>query len=174
MDLGAHYLENALSTLRYYKTLGETAIEQVSDEQLHWTPDPEANSIAIVVKHMAGNMRSRWTDFLTTDGEKPDRNRDGEFVDDLGSQADLLHLWEHGWRQVFDAITPLAPADLMSIVTIRKREHTVAQAIDRQIAHYAYHVGQIVCLARMLAKEGWRPLSIPRGQSGSYEPKGRI
>ena len=174
MDLGAHYLENALFTLRYYKTLGERAIEQASDEQLHWTPDPESNSMAIVVKHMAGNMRSRWTDFLTTDGEKPDRSRDREFIDDIGSRGELLHLWEHGWRQVFDATTPLAPADLTSTVTIRKREHTVVQAIDRQVAHYAYHVGQIIYLARMLAKESWQSLSIPRGQSGSYEPKGRI
>ncbi|MHC4341167.1 MAG: DUF1572 family protein [Planctomycetota bacterium] len=174
MDLGEHYLENALFTLRYYKTLGERAIEQVSDTQLHWTPDPEANSIAIVVKHMSGNMRSRWTDFLTSDGEKADRNRDGEFIDDLGSRADLLRLWERGWRQVFDAITALTAADLTSTVTIRNREHTVAQAIDRQVAHYAYHVGQIVYLARMLAKESWQSLSIPRGQSGSYEPRGRI
>jgi uncharacterized damage-inducible protein DinB len=174
MDLGSHYLESALFTLRYYKRLGERAIEQVSDEQLHWTPDPEANSIAIVVKHLAGNMRSRWTDVLTTDGEKPDRNRDGEFMDDIGSRVDLLRLWERGWGQVFDAITTLTPADLTSTVTIRKREHSVVQAIDRQIAHYAYHVGQIVYLARMLAREGWQPLSIPRGESGSYEPKGRI
>jgi hypothetical protein len=174
MEPGEHALESALFTFRYYKGLGERAMEQVSDEQLHWTPDAEANSIVIIVKHLAGNMRSRWTGFLTMDGEKPDRNRDGEFIDDLGDRDELLRVWERGWQQVFDAIGALTPEDLRATVTIRGREHSVVQAIHRQVAHYAYHVGQIVFIARMLAREEWRSLSIPRGRSDDYVPNGRL
>ena len=170
------YLEDVRFTFRRYKALAERAFNQIDEGQLHWAPDPEANSVATLVKHMAGNMRSRWTDFLTTDGEKPDRARDQEFEDTPGTERDdLMRTWDRGWTCVFSALEPLGPDDLLKRVTIRGREHTVLQAIDRQLAHYAYHVGQIVFLARMLAGPGtWRTLSIARGQSQDYLPDGRI
>src|SRR5256714_11591390 len=142
------YVEDSVSLCRYYKNLSERAMDQVSDEQLFTALDDEMNSIAIIVKHMAGNMRSRWTDFLTTDGEKPDRKRDGEFVSPSASRAELLRVWDAGWKCVFDALEPLSESDLTRRVTIRGEEHSVMQAVNRQIAHYAYHVGQIVFLAK--------------------------
>jgi hypothetical protein len=166
--LGQHYLADALKVFRTYKELGERAIAQARDEDLFVTLDPEANSIALVVKHMWGNMRSRWTDFLTSDGEKPDRNRDTEFVQDEGlTRADVLHWWADGWQLVFDAVEPLDAADLARTVTIRGVPHTVMQAINRQLAHYAYHVGQIVFLAKHFRSSEWQSLSIPRGQSAT-------
>ena len=170
------YLEDVRFTLRRYKALAERAFDQIDEEQLHWAPDPEDNSVATLVKHLAGNMRSRWSDFLTTDGEKPDRARDQEFEDTLDAERnDILKTWERGWTCVFSALESLGPDDLEKAVTIRGREHTVLQAIDRQLAHYAYHVGQIVFLARMLAgPERWRTLSIARGQSQQYVPGERI
>jgi Protein of unknown function (DUF1572) len=144
------YIEDCLTLLRYYKTLAERAIDQVSDEQLFATLDDEANSIGIIVKHMAGNMRSRWSDFLTTDGEKPNRNRDEEFMDPPATREALLNVWEDGWRLVFQALEPLSDADLGRTVTIRGEAHSVMQAINRQLAHYTHHVGQIVLLAKHL------------------------
>src|SRR5689334_10891623 len=156
----ASYIEDSLTLFRYYKKLAERAMEQVSDDQLFATLDGEANSIAIVVKHLAGNMRSRWTDFLTTDGEKPDRNRDSEFVDPPATRQGLMELWEDGWRCLFQAVEPLSDADLNRTVTIRGEPHSVMQAVNRQMAHYAHHVGQIVLLAKHFAHDHWKSLSV--------------
>jgi hypothetical protein len=165
------YLEDSLTLLRYYKKLAERAMEQVTDEQLFATLDEEANSIAIVVKHMAGNMRSRWTDFLTADGEKPDRNRDTEFVDPSATRKALLNVWEDGWTRVFRALDPLSDADLGRTVTIRGEAHSVMQAVNRQVAHYAHHVGQIVLLAKHFASDRWQSLSVPRNRSAEFNQR---
>ena len=147
---------------RQYKQQAERAMAQVSDGQLFAVLDGEANSIALIVKHMAGNMRSRWTDFLTTDGEKPDRNRDSEFEEPPATREEMMRLWEDGWRRVFAAIEPLTEADLTRTVTIRGEPHSVMQAIQRQIAHYAMHIGQIVLLAKHFAGTEWKTLTIPK------------
>jgi len=165
------YVEDSLSLFRYYKKLGEGAMEQVSDEQLFAALDPEMNSIAIIVKHIAGNMRSRWTDFLTSDGEKPDRNRDTEFEQPPSTRVDLLKLWNDGWQRVFSALEPLSDSDLQRSVLIRGEPHSVMQAINRQIAHYSYHVGQIVFLAKHLNASGWKSLSVPRNKSAEFNKK---
>ena len=165
------YVEDSLTLFQYYKKLAERAMEQVTDEQLFANLDEEANSIAIVVKHMAGNMRSRWTDFLTSDGEKPDRNRDSEFVEPPSTRAALLQTWEDGWSIVFQAIEPLTDADLGRTVTIRGEAHSVMQAINRQVAHYAQHVGQIVLLAKHYAHDHWQSLSVPRNRSAEFNQK---
>jgi hypothetical protein len=165
------YLEDSIDLFRYYKHLAERAMHQVTDEQLCATLDGEMNSIAVIVKHMAGNMRSRWTDFLTSDGEKPDRNRDGEFVDPPATRHALMEIWEDGWRQVFGALEPLSDEDLARTVNIRGEAHSVTQAINRQTAHYAYHVGQIVILAKHFAHDRWRSLSVPRNQSAEFNRK---
>jgi hypothetical protein len=162
------YLADALSSFRAYKKLADKAIAQTTDEELFVKLDEEANSIAIVMKHIAGNMISRWTDFLTTDGEKPDRNRDMEFVIENSSKDDLLAYWERGWKCVFDAIEPLAPEDFSKSVTIRGQEHTIVQAINRQLMHYAYHIGQIVFLAKHFRSTEWQSLSIPRNRSAEF------
>jgi len=153
---------------RQYKKLAERAIEQVKDDDLVRALDDENNSIAIIVKHMAGNMRSRFQDFLTTDGEKPDRNRDSEFVDPPQSRAELMKLWEDGWNYVFGALEPLSEADLTRTVTIRGEAHSVMQAVNRQVGHYSYHCGQIVLLAKHFQHEQWKPLTIPRGMSQQF------
>src|SRR6267142_850579 len=140
------YLQDSIAVFRYYKNLGELAMNQCNDSMLFQTLDVESNSIAIVVKHMAGNMRSRWTDFLTSDGEKPDRNRDSEFEAPPTTRAELMEMWERGWKLLFGALEPLSDADLTRTITIRTEPHSVMQAINRQIAHYSYHVGQIVYL----------------------------
>ena len=162
------YLEDALELFRQSKKLAERAMEQVTEEQLFTPLDPETNSIAIIVKHLSGNMRSRWTDFLTTDGEKPDRNRDVEFVDPPPTRQALLDTWEHGWGRLFDALGLLSEADLVRVVTIRGEPHSVMQAINRQVAHYGLHVGQIVLLARHFAGPRWKSLSVPRNQSMEF------
>jgi len=162
------YLEDSLTLFRYYKKLAERAMEQVTDEQLFARLDDEANSIAIVVKHMAGNMRSRWTDFLTADGEKPDRDRDSEFVNPPATRQALLKVWEDGWARVFAALEPLSDADLGRTVTIRGEAHSVMQAVNRQVAHYAHHVGQIVLLAKHFAQDRWQSLSVPRNRSAEF------
>ncbi|HYL97251.1 MAG TPA: DUF1572 domain-containing protein [Terriglobales bacterium] len=165
------YLEDSLSLFRYYKKLGEEAIAQVSDEQLLATLDPEMNSIAQIVKHMAGNMRSRWTNFLTSDGEKPDRNRESEFEKPPATREVLMKMWEAGWNCLFKALEPLGAADAGRKVTIRGEAHSVMQAVNRQIAHYAYHVGQIVFLAKHLQHARWKSLSIPRNQSAKFNQR---
>ena len=162
------YIEDSLTLFRYYKKLAERAMEQVTDEQLFALLDAEANSIGIVVKHMAGNMRSRWTDFLTTDGEKPDRDRDGEFVDPPATRKALMEVWEDGWTRLFGALEPLSDADLGRTVTIRGEPHSVMQAVNRQMAHYANHVGQIVMLAKHFAHDRWQSLSVPRNRSVEF------
>ena len=165
------YIEDALAIFRQYKQLGEKAMAQVSDEQLFAVLDDEANSIAIIVKHITGNMRSRWTDFLTSDGEKPTRNRDSEFVDPPATREALLQEWEHGWACVFSAIEPLTDADLPRTVTIRGEAHSVMQAINRQLAHYPMHVGQVILLAKHYAGAGWQTLSVARNRSVEYNQK---
>lgn len=168
-SLATHYLEDAILNFRGYQKLAEKAIEQVSDEEFFRTLDEEANSIAAIVKHMSGNMLSRWTDFLTTDGEKPDRNRDMEFVITSGTSRDeLMAQWERGWASVFNAVESLQPEDLMKMIQIRGEDHTVVKAINRQMTHYGYHVGQIVFLAKHFKSSAWKSLSIPRNRSGEF------
>jgi hypothetical protein len=168
LEFTTSYIKDALSLFRYYKRLAERALEQVTDEKLFAVLNPEANSIAVIVKHMAGNMRSRWTDFLTTDGEKPTRDRDGEFVDPPATRKDLLAAWEDGWNRLFTALEPLTDADLGRTVTIRGEAHSVMQAINRQSAHYPHHVGQIVLLAKHFACDHWQSLSVPRNKSAEF------
>jgi hypothetical protein len=165
------YLKDSISLFRAYQKMGERAFEQVSDEQLFAVLDPEMNSIAIIVKHLAGNMRSRWTDFLTSDGEKPDRNRDSEFEAPVQTRAEVMRLWSEGWKCVFAALEPLSDADLGRSVVIRGEAHSVMQAINRQIAHYSCHVGQIVFLAKHLQHANWKSLSVPRGKSAEFNRK---
>jgi hypothetical protein len=165
------YLDDSLDLFRYYKKLAERAMAQVSDEQLFVELDEGANSIAIIIKHIAGNMRSRWMDFLTTDGEKPDRNRDSEFVDPPATREALMQLWEESWGHVFHALEPLADSDLGRTVTIRGEAHSVMQAINRQVAHYAMHIGQIVMLAKHFAHDHWQSLTIPRNRSAEFNRK---
>ncbi len=171
LEFTTSYLQDSLAVFRSSKRLAERAMEQVTDEQLFAVLDPEGNSIAIIVKHMAGNMRSRWTDFLTTDGEKPNRNRDSEFVDPPVSRGALLAEWEDGWDLVFTALEPLGEADLGRSVTIRGERHSVMQAVNRQLAHYSLHVGQIVFLAKHFACDHWKSLSVPRNQSAEFNRK---
>jgi hypothetical protein len=171
-DLAAHYLDEARRQFRGHKKLGEGALSQLKDEEFLLAIDPEANSVAVIVKHLAGNMRSRFTDFLTTDGEKPDRNRDQEF--ELGPAArgeDIMRWWETGWSHVLSALDELKPEDITRTVTIRNEPHTVLQAINRQLAHYAYHVGQIVFLAKHFRATEWNCLSVPRGKSEEFNRK---
>src|SRR5438128_4058077 len=171
-SIGEHYLDDALFTFRYYKQLAERAFAQINDEDFFRIIDDESNSIAVNMKHMAGNMLSRWTDFLTTDGEKPERDRDMEFVMlPETTKEDMLAHWENGWERVFDAIRTLTPDDLMRIVTIRGQDHTVVQAINRQLAHYAYHVGQIVYLAKHFKSSEWQSLSVPKNKSAELRAK---
>jgi hypothetical protein len=171
LEFTTSYVQDALSLFRYYKRLAERAMEQVTDEQLFAVLDSEANSIAIIVKHMAGNMRSRWTGFLTTDGEKPNRDRDSEFIDPAATRSDVLAAWEDGWNRLFMALEPLTDADLGRTVTIRGAAHSVMQAINRQLAHYPHHVGQIVLLAKHFACDHWQSLSVPRSQSAEFNRK---
>ncbi len=160
-----------MDLFRYYKKLGERAMAQCPDEALFTVLDAESNSIAILVKHMAGNMRSRWTDFLTSDGEKPDRNRDTEFEEPPKTRAELMEMWERAWKLLFSALEPLSDADLTRTITIRTEPHSVTQAINRQIAHYSYHVGQIVYLARHFAGDKWQTLTIPKKKSAEFNRK---
>ena len=165
------YLEDSLEVFRSYKKLAERAMDQVTDEQLYAALDEETNSIAIVVKHIAGNMRSRWTDFLTTDGEKPNRDRDAEFENPPATREALLQTWNDGWSLVFQALEPLSDADLGRTVMIRSEPHSVMQAINRQIGHYAGHSGQIVFLAKHLTASNWKPLTIPRNKSAEFNKR---
>ncbi|PYT49817.1 MAG: hypothetical protein DMG44_09295 [Acidobacteria bacterium] len=165
------YLKDSLDVFRYYKKLGERAMAQCPDDALFASLHAESNSIAIIVKHMAGNMRSRWTDFLTTDGEKPDRNRDTEFETPPKTRAALMELWERGWKYVFDALEPLGDEDLVRTITIRTEPHSVMQAINRQVAHYSYHVGQIVYVAKHLAGNKWQTLTVPKKKSAEFNAR---
>jgi hypothetical protein len=162
------YLKDSTGVFRYYKKLADGAMAQCPDDALFTTLDAESNSIGIIVKHLAGNMRSRWKDFLTTDGEKPDRDRDSEFEAPPTTRAEMIAMWEGGWKYVFDALEPLTDADLTRTVNIRSKPHSVMQAINRQLAHYSHHIGQILLLAKHFVTESgkkWESLSIPRGPS---------
>jgi hypothetical protein len=170
-DLASHYLDEVRRQFGGYRRMGEGAMSQLKDEEFFVTIDPESNSVAILVKHLAGNMRSRFTDFLTTDGEKPNRNRDQEFeITGNTTRADIMRWWEEGWAQVFSAIAALKPEDLLRTVTIRGEPHTVLQAINRQLAHYSAHIAQIIFLAKHLRSSEWKTLSIPRGKSQDFKP----
>jgi hypothetical protein len=162
------FLESALKQFSYYKSLGDKTFDQIPPEGLFWQVHPESNSIAVIVKHLWGNMRSRWTDFLDSDGEKPWRDREGEFGDDVNSPEKVRALWDEGWKCLFDALNPLTDNDLQKIVYIRNEGHSVVEAINRQLAHYAYHVGQIVMLGKMQRGSDWASLSIPRGGTSAY------
>ncbi len=162
------HLKDSIDLFHYYKRLAEGAIAQCPDGGLSSALDSESNPIATIVKHMAGNMRSRWTDFLTADGEKPDRNRDSEFEAPPKTRAQLMETWEAGWKILFAALESLTDADLIRTVAIRTEPHSVTQAINRQIAHYSYHIGQIVFLAKHFAADHWRPLTVPRNKSGQF------
>lgn len=168
MDLPTTYLASARNQFLYYKRLGEKTFAQLSDEQLFHRADAEANSIAIVVNHLRGNMRSRWTDFLTTDGEKEWRQRDSEFEDMLSTRAEMMARWEEGWQCLFDALATLNAGNFGTTVLIRNQAHTIVDAVNRQLCRYAYHVGQIVLLGRLQQGNAWQSLSIPRGGSTAF------
>ncbi len=162
------FLPSAIAQFQYYKLLGEKTFAQLTNEQLFWQYNEESNSIAIVVKHMVGNMLSRWTDFLTTDGEKEWRNRESEFENDIITRDELLALWNKGWQCLFDALASITEDDVVREIFIRNQGHMIAEAIHRQLAHYPYHVGQIVFLGKMLCNTNWHSLSIPRGNSKKF------
>lgn len=168
MEINSAYLDSVKKQFLYYKTLGEKAIEQLEPEQLFVAINDDTNSIAVIVKHLSGNMLSRWTDFLTSDGEKEWRNRDGEFVSDFENKTAMMAFWIEGWNCLFNALDSLTPEQLTTIIYIRNEGHTVVEAINRQLAHYPYHVGQIVFYAKMLKKTEWTSLSIPKNKSNSY------
>ncbi|WP_300565323.1 DUF1572 family protein [Flavobacterium sp.] len=168
MEINSEFLESIKRLFLYYKTLGEKAMEQLEPEQLFISVNEDTNSIATIVKHLSGNMISRWTDFLTTDGEKEWRNRDGEFEETIKTKEELLQTWDKGWNCLFNTINALTPDQLSEIIYIRNEGHTVSDAINRQLAHYPYHIGQIVFYAKMLKKSEWDSLSIPKNKSGDY------
>jgi Protein of unknown function (DUF1572) len=167
-DIGTVFLQETISRLRREKSIGDRALAQIPDDALHTQPNPESNSIAQIVKHLSGNMVSRWTDFLTTDGEKPDRHRDAEFIDDAADKTVVFERWERGWACMLGALESLTPDDLLKTITIRNEPLSVIGAIQRQVTHVPYHVGQIVYLAKMFKGEDWTSLSIPRDQSEAF------
>ncbi len=166
--MNTDYLNSVRKQFEYYKMLGDKTFAQLTEENLFWQHNEDSNSIAMIVKHMSGNMLSRWTDFLTTDGEKEWRQRDAEFENDLKNREEVIRCWNEGWNCLFDAVNMLTDADLEKIIYIRNQGHSVMEAINRQLAHYPYHVGQIVFIGKMLAEHGWTSLSIPKGNSHSY------
>lgn len=168
MEINTPYLESVRKQFLYYKTLADKSFSQLTDAQLFVAMNENTNSIAVIVKHMTGNMLSRWTDFLTTDGEKEWRDRDGEFEDTYADKSEMIANWEKGWKCLFDALDSLSPEQLSEIIYIRNEGHTVVEAINRQLAHYPYHVGQIVFYAKLLKHGEWDSLSIPKNKSGSY------
>ena len=166
--MNSGYLNSVIKQFEYYKILGEKAIAQVPDNSLFWQYNEESNSIAVIVKHLWGNMLSRWTDFRTADGEKEWRNRDGEFENDLKSRQDVMQLWNDGWKCFLDALHSLTEEELTTTIYIRNMGHTVLEAINRQLAHYPYHVGQIIFISKMICNNEWASLSIPKGNSTQY------
>ncbi|MGR3762816.1 DUF1572 family protein [Rossellomorea sp. NS-SX7] len=168
MNIGSEYLKIVMERFKSVKSLGDKTISQLSEEDLFWMYNSESNSAAVIVKHMNGNMVSRWTDFLTSDGEKDFRKRDNEFINDLESKSDMLLVWEKGWKTLFDALTGLTEQDLLKTITIRGERHLVMDAIERQLAHYAYHVGQLVYIGKQVKDDHWQSLSIPKGESEAY------
>jgi uncharacterized protein DUF1572 len=167
-EFSTSYVKDALSIFRQYKRWADRAVEQVADENLYTTLDPESNSIAIIMKHLAGNMRSRWTDFLSSDGEKPNRNRDSEFEAPPATRAGLLAMWEEAWGVLFAALEPLSDVDLTRTILIRTEPHSVMQAINRNITHCAQHIGQIILLAKHYSGAHWKTLTVPRGKSAEF------
>ena len=165
---GRLFLTESIETFRKQKELAEKGVVQLSDEQLHQALDENTNSVAVIMKHVAGNLRSRWTDFLSSDGEKPWRNRDSEFIDDFGSRAELISFWERGWDCLLETLAALTPQDLTKTVTIRGEPHSVVLAVQRALDHTGYHTGQIILVARVLAKDNWSVLTIPRGKSEQF------
>ena len=168
MSLGNEYLKVVQERFTSVKSLGEKTISQLSEEDIHWRFNEASNSVAVIVKHVSGNMVSRWTDFLTTDGEKANRNRDQEFENDISSKQELMTIWEKGWNVLFAALNELSEQDLLKTIYIRGERHTVLDAIERQMAHYAYHIGQIVFIGKQLKGDAWESLSIPKGNSEQY------
>lgn len=166
--MNENYLQSVDKQFRYYKLLGEKTFAQLSDDELLWQYNPESNSIIIIVKHLWGNMRSRWTDFLTTDGEKDFRNRESEFDADIRSREELLEKWNEGWLTLFEALDSINETNFNQLVYIRNQGHTITEAINRQLAHYSYHIGQIVFIGRMIKGADWKSLSIPKGESNKY------
>ncbi|TDL48243.1 DUF1572 domain-containing protein [Paenibacillus dendritiformis] len=162
MSVAQHYLRVVIDKFTSLKADAERAMAQLQEQDLHWAMNENSNSVAVIVQHMSGNMISRWTDFLTSDGEKPDRNRDDEFVDSIRSKDDLLRVWNRGWDVFLNTLRSLTADDLLATVTIRNEAHTVLEAIERQMSHYSYHVGQIVYAAKQIRSEEWSTLSIPR------------
>jgi len=168
METARIFLEESIKSFRGLKSNAEKAIEQISDAEMHWSYNEDSNSIAIIIKHMAGNMISRWTDFLTTDGEKPDRNRDSEFEDDFQSRQQIMDYWNRGWKVFLNTLNSLKEEDLLKTIYIRKEPHTVIRALQRQLAHYGYHCGQIVYVAKQVKGKDFKTLSIARGESSKY------
>ena len=162
------YLNSIIKEFEYYKMLGDKSIEQLNDVNINWQYNEESNSVSIIVKHIVGNMLSRWTNFLTEDGEKKWRNRDTEFEAPYTTKGEMILAWEKGWQCLFNAITPLTEKDLENIIYIRNQGHTVTEAINRQLAHYSYHIGQLVFVARMIVGNNWQSLSVPIGESKNY------
>jgi hypothetical protein len=162
------YLLSVKKQFEYYKILGDKTFSQLSDEHFFWHPNEESNSIAIISKHIVGNMLSRWTNFLTEDGEKEWRNRDQEFMNSFETKEDVIAYWEEGWHCLFKAINPLNESDIEKVIYIRNQGHTVTEAINRQLCHYAYHIGQIVFLGKIVLDTDWKSLSIPKGKSKDY------
>lgn len=165
---GSFYLAECIKNFKSLKSLGDRAVSQLDDKQIHFTVDSESNSIAVIMKHLSGNMISRWTDFLTSDGEKPDRNRDEEFIDKEAPIKEILNYWEKGWECMFGSIASLTEDDLLNVIYIRAEPHNVISAINRQLSHYAYHIGQIVFLAKHIKGKDWQTLSIPKGKSEEF------
>lgn len=168
MMINNNYIESVKKQFLYYKTIGEKAMEQLEPEQLFISVNEDTNSIAMIIQHMSGNMLSRWTDFLTSDGEKDWRNRDNEFEETITNKEELMNLWNKGWDCFFGALNSLQPEQLETVIYIRNEGHTVMEAINRQLAHYPYHIGQIVFYSKMLKQSEWNSLSIPKNKSNSY------
>ncbi|MEI3607561.1 DUF1572 domain-containing protein [Pseudogracilibacillus sp. SE30717A] len=168
MNLGKEYLNVVQERFKSLKDLGDKTIGQLSNEEIHWSLNKASNSVAVIAKHLSGNMVSRWSDFLTSDGEKSYRNRDQEFEDDISSKQELIKVWERGWNILFETLNGLGDQDLLKNVYIRGERHTVLEAIERQMAHYAYHVGQIVYIGKLIKDENWETLSIPKGKSEEH------
>ncbi|MFC4023029.1 DUF1572 domain-containing protein [Oceanobacillus longus] len=168
MTVGNEYLKVVQEKFRSVKELGDKTIQQLSEDDIHWALNKSSNSISIIVKHLSGNMISRWTDFLTSDGEKTNRKRDQEFEDTISSKQEMISYWERGWNTLFKTIDNLNEEDLLKNINIRGESHTVIDAIERQMAHYAYHIGQIVYVGKQIKNEEWQNLSIPKGKSEVY------
>jgi uncharacterized damage-inducible protein DinB len=170
-DPSQHYLDSAKAEFKKLKALGDKSFAQLNDADFHIKPDAESNSIALIIQHLSGNMISRWTDFLTTDGEKPSRNRDKEFEENIQSKETLLNQWEQGWQVFTNTLDSLTGADMMKEITIRGEKHSVIQAINHQLTHYGYHIGQIVYLAKHIRSADWHTLSIAKNRSDEFNQK---